>query len=248
MRTGKGLLDCHTHVVPSLDDGARSVEEGLELCRMALEAGTTTLFATPHVHAGWDTYPWTPEREQIYEVALAEMRDVVAGWGLDLRRGFEIFPTEVREDDVVAFGLEGTRGVLIEFPGEWLTTFPDPLDSVALASERAENEGLLPVLAHPERSAAARGARHVLAEFVRRGWILCLNAPSLLGGHGRAAEQSAWELLADGLVGVVASDGHRRSRPPVLDGAYEEVAARLGARLARDVFAGSALRLSIGSA
>ena len=41
-----GFVDVHSHVVPSYDDGARSIEEGLELCRVAYEAGTEILNAS----------------------------------------------------------------------------------------------------------------------------------------------------------------------------------------------------------
>jgi protein-tyrosine phosphatase len=201
------------------------------------------LFATPHVHASWDTFPWSWEREELFEGALAEMRVLVAEWGLDLRRGFEVFPTELREDAVVAQELEGTGAVLVEFPGEWLTTFRDPLATVALAGEAVEAAGLVPVLAHPERCSAARSSPRVLAEFARRGWLLCVNAPSLLGRHGRAAERVAWELLDEDVVSLAASDGHRASRPPTLDRAYAAVASRYGSSRARRLFTGAALGL-----
>ena len=54
-----GFVDVHSHVVPAGDDGAATIEEGLELCRLAYEAGTEILFATPHAHAPWDHYPRT---------------------------------------------------------------------------------------------------------------------------------------------------------------------------------------------
>jgi len=44
-----GFVDCHSHVVPPGDDGAQTLEEGLELCRLAADAGTEILFAPPHV-------------------------------------------------------------------------------------------------------------------------------------------------------------------------------------------------------
>ena len=53
------FVDVHSHVVPSGDDGARSIEEGLDLCRAAVAAGTSVLFATPHV---WPMLPLTLER------------------------------------------------------------------------------------------------------------------------------------------------------------------------------------------
>src|SRR6476661_8898750 len=56
------MVDVHAHVVPTGDDGAQSIEEGLELCREASRHGTRILYATPHVHARWDSYPLTAER------------------------------------------------------------------------------------------------------------------------------------------------------------------------------------------
>ena len=55
------FVDCHSHVCPSGDDGAGSVEEGAVLCREAARRGTGVLFATPHV---WPHLPLTPEREE----------------------------------------------------------------------------------------------------------------------------------------------------------------------------------------
>ena len=89
------FVDIHSHVVPAGDDGAATIEEGLELCRLAFEAGTEILFATPHAHAPWDQYPRTEGRDRLYAESLAEMRSEVAAWGLDLRRGWEVYPSEI---------------------------------------------------------------------------------------------------------------------------------------------------------
>ena len=86
-RARRGFVDVHAHVVPSGDDGAEGVEDGLALCRMALEAGTEVLFATPHAHAPWDTFPRSPARDALYAAALPVMQKETAAWGLDLRRG-----------------------------------------------------------------------------------------------------------------------------------------------------------------
>jgi hypothetical protein len=87
------FVDVHSHGVPSGDDGAVSVEEGLELCRAAANAGTRVLFATPHTHEPLDSYPWTPQREQRDEEAFAAMQPTAERMGLDLRRGREVYPT-----------------------------------------------------------------------------------------------------------------------------------------------------------
>lgn len=234
-----GFVDVHSHVVPSGDDGARSIEEGLALCRQAVEAGTRTLFATPHVHASWDTFPLTEARSDRYEASLTVMREEVAAWGLDLRRGWEVYPSEVGSDprDLV---LEGTRGVLIEFPGSWLE-IGDTLGIVAEAATEVEEVGLVPVLAHPERCTAVAADPGSVRAFAERGWLVCLNVTSLVGKHGSTAERTAWALLEAGLVTLVASDAHGGSRPPTLDEGFEIVRRRCGEAIARPLFDGSAL-------
>jgi protein-tyrosine phosphatase len=235
-----GFVDVHSHVVPSGDDGADSIDEGLALCRLAVEAGTSVLFATPHAHAPWDTFPRTPGRDRLYAASFVEMRDEVAGWGLDLRRGWEVYPSEIAGTDPAELVLEGTRGVLIEFPGAWLE-IDDPIRAVAEAAADVEAAGLVPVLAHPERCRAVAADPFSVRSFAERGWLLCLNATSVVGRHGAAAERAAWALLEAGLVALVASDGHGISRPPTLDHAYETVREHLGDDPARSLFNGSAL-------
>jgi protein-tyrosine phosphatase len=235
-----GFVDVHSHVVPSGDDGARSIEQGLALCRLAVEAGTNILFATPHAHAAWDSYPRTPDRDRVYADSFAVMRDEVAAWGLDLRRGWEVYPSEIAGSNPSELVLEGTRGVLIEFPGTWLE-IDDPIGAVAEGAAAVEAAGLVPVLAHPERCRAVAADPGTVRSFVERGWLLCLNAPSLTGGHGETAGLTAWALLEAGLVAVVASDSHSALRPPTLAAGYEAVRERLGAEIARPLFDGSAL-------
>jgi protein-tyrosine phosphatase len=235
-----GFVDVHSHVVPSGDDGSRTIEQGLALCRLAVEAGTAILFATPHVHAPWDSYPWTPGREEVYLRNLAEMQAEVAEWGLDLRQGWELFPSEVATRDPNDFALAGTRGVLVEFPGSWLE-IEDSIAVVTGAVAGVEAAGLVPVLAHPERNRAVAANPECVLPLVERGALLCLNAPSVLGLHGSTAERTAWELLDRGLIRLAASDAHSDSRPPTLDAAYDLVRARLGEDAARPLFDGSAL-------
>ena len=234
------FVDIHSHVVPSGDDGATSVEEGLELCRLARDSGTRVLFATPHAHAAWDSFPWTQHRGSIFEEAFPVMRDTVAAWGLDLRRGLELYPTEIPERGIEALALEGTRAVLVEFPGWWV----DVEDAVALTLAGCEcvaAAGLVPVLAHPERCPAIARDPAAVAPFVERAWPLCVNGASLTGEHGRRSHEAGWRLIDDGVVSLVASDGHRAERPPRLDLAFKAVADHLGEDAARPLFEGEAL-------
>jgi len=238
------IVDCHSHLVPSGDDGVRTVEEGLELLRIAHRHGTRTLYATPHVHAAWDSYPLSAERLARYDAAFPRMRAEAASFGLDLQRGFEVFPGALADDvDRRDYALGDSGCILIEFPGSWCQgVVDDPLQLVWEEAERAEGVGLLPVLAHPERSNEVWGHPRRLERFVERGWPLCLNASSLHGDPDRSPPtRTMWELLDLGLGDLVASDAHRATRGPELDRAYRLVAGRVGERRARAMFDGSAL-------
>jgi protein-tyrosine phosphatase len=227
-----GFVDCHSHVVPSGDDGAATVAEGLALCDEAARHGTRVLFATPHV---WPDLTLTPAREEQVRRDFAE----IAKWaGLELRLGYELTPTRaLLEEDPRRYELGGTGCVLMEVP---FTGRIDPLHALA---EHAEAAGLTPVIAHPERSECVRAEPRLAFELAERGWLLQVNATSILGRHGPSAETIGWRLLElpNALVG---SDGHRTTRPPHLDEAYRAARARLGGDHVRRLFDGSALGLA----
>jgi len=136
--------------------------------------------------------------------------------------------------------LEGTRAVLVEFPGHWLR-LDDDSALVVEAVERVAGASLVPVVAHPERSLGLPADFAVARTLVELGSLLCPNGDSFLGVNGPQAEQLAWRLVDEGLVALVASDGHRASRPPRLDAAYHALAARYGAPAAGRLVDGSAL-------
>jgi protein-tyrosine phosphatase len=236
----EGFVDVHSHTVPSGDDGARSIEEAVELCGLALAGGTRVLFATPHAHAAWDRYPLSVERERLFEQALPVVSHLVSAWGLELRRGFEVFPTELRDRDPYEFVLEGTRAVLLEFPGSWLD-LADDSSLVLEAVERLMAVELVPVIAHPERSIGLQADFGIARALVENGCLLCPNGDSALGENGPLAEQAFWRLMDEGLVALVASDGHNRQRPPRLDHAQRLLVERYGEASIEMLFDGSAI-------
>ena len=224
------FVDCHSHVVPSGDDGVQSLADGIELCRDAARRGTTILFATPHV---WPHLPLTEQREAEVRARFEQMR---ARAGLDLRLGWELTPhAGLLEEDPRRYVLEGTDAVLMEVPFLGDTAF------LVRLAEHVETAGLRPVIAHPERTEAVLSRPALADELAERGWALQVNASSLLGRHGADPEHAAWQLLERGTAALVASDGHRRTRPPFLDEAYALARTRLG-DASRRFFDGSAIR------
>jgi len=223
------FVDCHSHVVPSGDDGAATIQDGLALCKSAAQRGTAVLFATPHV---WPYFTLSEEREAEILSAYERMRPHA---GLELRLGFELTPaTALLEEDPSRYLLEGTTCVLMEVP------FSGPTDLLYALAEHVEAAGLRPVIAHPERTEAVLENPAIADDLADRGWMLQINATSLTGRHGPEPEELGWSLLERGLGKLVASDGHRTTRPAHLDDAYALAEQRLGER-ALSLFDGSAL-------
>jgi protein-tyrosine phosphatase len=224
------FVDVHSHVVPSGDDGAQRVVEGLGLCREAAAHGTAILYATPHV---WPHLTLTGERERAVRANFAEMAEQA---GLELRLGFELTPAPpLLEQDLSRYTLEGTNAVLIEVP------FTGSEKLLIAICERMETQGLQPVIAHPERTQSVLERPSLGRELAERGWLLQVNGSSLTARHGPEIEGLAWGLVDDGLVSLVGSDGHRGTRPALLDDAYAAAVTRVGETQARSLFDGSAI-------
>ena len=211
-------VDLHFHLLPGVDDGPADLDESLDLARAALRAGTGTVVATPHVRPDLGLIDPREILERVRELRAALAS---ADLPLEITCGGElghdmVFDLTREELDLLAQGPPGSRWLLVETPFHGIgEDF-----HAATAALRALGFGVL--VAHPERSAdaaldGAAGLRRELAA----GSLAQVNAPSLTGGHGQDARSSAWELLEEGLVAVIASDAHGPTRPPALRLAYE---------------------------
>jgi protein-tyrosine phosphatase len=227
----QSFVDVHSHVCPAGDDGAKTVEQGRELCRAAARQGTRILFATPHV---WPHLSLDPARERGIRDAFARLAPQA---GLELRLGFELTPsTWLLQDDLRRYELDGTGAVLIELP------FSGPADLFFGLAERATEQGLRVIAAHPERAGSILAEPGLTAEISERGWLVQVNGSSLTGWDGPEIEELGWRFVGDGTASLVASDGHRPTRPPHLDAAHERAVERFGSGASR-LFDGSALGL-----
>jgi protein-tyrosine phosphatase len=230
--THGGFVDCHSHAVPSGDDGAQNLDEAVWLARHAGEHGTRILFTTPHV---WPALTLTEERERLVRARFAELRERSP---IELRLGWELTPHhELLEQDLRRYELPGTGAVLIEVP------FSGSADILFRCLNRLAEQGLTAVIAHPERTQVVQDEPALLRDLAGPGRLLQVNATSLLGHHGDIAEELGWHLVETGGASLVASDGHRPTRPARLDDAYEIAAARVGEEALR-LFDGSALGLA----
>ena len=196
------MIDLHSHILPGLDDGSRDLDESLAIARSMVEDGVTVVAATPHVR---DDYPTTPEA---MSEALALVRDAVAdaGIALDVRAGGEIaldWLGRLEPETLARFGLGGNPSLaLVEYPYYGRPLF------LARQCESLRRQGVVPVIAHPERSQVVQEKPWVLEEAVNEGAVIQLTAGSLDGRLGGRASACARTLLDLELAHLVASDAH----------------------------------------
>jgi protein-tyrosine phosphatase len=211
-RIHPGRTDIHFHALADVDDGPATMEDSLELARLAVRDGTRTVVATPHIRREYLADP----SEVRPRVAELQDRLRLEGIPLSVLPGGELDAEMVgsltqEELDGIAVGRIGARWLLLEAPFEGLEGLVDPA-----AELRARGFGV--VLAHPERAAGvlAGGCRLLRAQLAA-GCVTQVSASSLMGAHGHEAQASAWTLIDYGLAHVVASDAHSRRRAPCLE-------------------------------
>lgn len=213
------MIDLHSHVLPGVDDGARTIDDSRQLARRAASEGITAIAATPHVRAD---YPTTPDRMEdgveTLRVDFAEQRipiEILHGGEIDLDAMRQLGPDDLRRFTIAQSG----RYLLVEFPYTgW------PLDLEQKLFDLALN-GIVPILAHPERNREVQADPRRLAPFVGRGGLVQVTAASLEGRIGRGSRKAAEDLIEAGHAHLLASDAHTPEvREVGLAGAVEAVA------------------------
>ncbi|MGD0579627.1 MAG: CpsB/CapC family capsule biosynthesis tyrosine phosphatase [Bryobacteraceae bacterium] len=222
------MIDIHSHILPGLDDGAATMEDTVELLRMARETGTTAIVASPHA----DTqYKFDPEK---VDALISEARER-AGLGLRIVRGCDFHLMLDNIQDALAhptrYTINAGPYLLMELSD--MMIFPN----TGRMWQELEDAGMRIILTHPERNPLLQDQMDRIEQWVEQGRYMQLTAQSLLGQFGPKAHRFAVSMIEKGLAHFVASDGHDlRGRPPRLDRAFQWVAARYGRELAELLF------------
>ena len=218
------MIDLHSHLLPAIDDGSRSVEQSLEVLRQFATNGVEHVVLTPHLKASRierDGEGMVGRRATSF-LALQEQ----AGDRPRLHLGFEIlldqpFPAVATGDR--RFALAGSRYYLVEFPLSIVGTFTTP------AVARIAEAGAVPLVAHIERYGSVTPG--LVAAWREAGAKTQVDATTLTRAGPRGA--IAREMLAYGLVDIVAADNHgdrrtmRTAREYLEEHGHEETARLL---------------------
>ncbi len=199
------MFDLHSHILPGLDDGSQSLDESLEMARMAAESGVRAVVATPHCLG---------DRARDVARAFILLRDALEETKipLTLYPGMEIFGStntaELLKNNRL-FTLNGSRYPLIEF------AFRTDGEEETAVLRQVIDAGYTPVVAHPERYIYVQQDPELMNIWKEMGCLFQINRGSLLGRFGRREQAMAYALVDRGFATVVASDAHSpRMRTP----------------------------------
>lgn len=215
------MNDIHCHILFGLDDGAVSIEESVEMAKLARSGGTRRIIATPHSNVtGSYRNIWCPE----FADMLERLNDRLGTQGIDIEifPGQEIFCGEnfmnlLLDDKLIT--LNNSKYPLVEFD------FYEHSASVYMKIKKIVSEGYVPVVAHPERYAFVSEDETSAIKLKNLGCLLQVNKGSLQGNFGRSAYKTAKFLLDNSFADFVASDAHSPyMRTPHLAEAFEIVA------------------------
>lgn len=188
------MIDVHTHLLPGVDDGSRSIESSVETLRRFAADGVTAVVCTPHLNASRVAEAPHERHDELLAQLAAAAPSVPR-----LLRGFEILLDAPGADlSDARLGLGGSTARLLEFARMGLPpTAPKEL-------LRLRMSGLVPIVAHPERYWGCNVA--VVQKWRGSGAVIQMDVTAILGP--RRMHRFAEELLARGMVDLFASDTH----------------------------------------
>ena len=197
------MIDIHSHIVFDVDDGAKSIEQSVELIKEAKEAGFEKIILTPHYIENY----YEVDKKEI-EKRVSDIKDKLLeiNCHIMLYIGNEIYITENIIELIKnqkASSINDKKYVLFELP----------LNSEVMNLNRVvyqilEN-GKIPILAHPERYPFVQKDVNTLIPLIQEGVLIQSNYGSIIGQYGKHAKKTIKKMLKHNMVHMLGSDAHR---------------------------------------
>ena len=195
------MIDLHSHIIPNVDDGSRTINESIEILNEAKKVGFSDVILTSHYISEYNET--NAEELVILKEKLQEKTNDIS-----LHSGMEIYIDEkigelIQSKKVLT--LEGSRYLLMELP---LSNNVNYLDYVVYS---LQNNNIIPIIAHPERYSAVQNNYKIVEEYREKGCLIQSNYASILGYYGKGAQKTVKMLLKNNFVDFLGSDCHRRN-------------------------------------
>lgn len=215
------MIDIHCHLMPAVDDGAKTLEDSLKIFRSATNAGITDIILTPHYIKGTDYEFNNRSKNQIIEILKEALRR--ENIKIKIYTGNEVYidqklPEMIKKGKVAT--LANSRYLLLELP---INSEDNSAGNVIF---ELKSMGITPIIAHPERYEYIKAHPERVKRYLELGCLLQGDYHSLFGKYGRKAQKTLKMLIKRGQISFLASDTHKASQAYRLAEA-EKVALRL---------------------
>ncbi len=199
------MIDIHSHILPNIDDGSRSIEETFNLIKEAKQAGFDGIICTSHY---MENYYETnrPEREVWINAIQENLKN--KNIEMDLYLGNEIYMSENiihLLEDGKATTMNDTSYVLFELPMN-----AEPMNLYDVVYEMQQYK-IVPILAHPERYSFVQTDPELIYDLIEKGVLMQANYGSIIGQYGKKAEMIVKKFLENNMIHLLGSDVHRQN-------------------------------------
>lgn len=208
------MKDIHSHYLPGVDDGAKTIESTRRMLESAKNNGVTHVMFTPHYVPNSDFSSNKKTNKEIFKDIKVMAKEE---YGINIYLGNEVYITP----DILDYfdkdelnTLNDSNYMLFEIP------MHNKVSNVKSIFLEILNRGIIPILAHPERYEAYYKDFDFFFELREMGVLMQVNYPSLIGMYGPKAKKMAKHLLKMNLISFVGSDIHS-----VKEGKYEKLDA-----------------------
>lgn len=202
-------VDMHSHILPGIDDGCKTVEDSLNLLQRLSALGLDTFYFTPHIFQ--DIYPNTPE-------SIARAFGYLQG--TDAQALLAGYAAEYMVDGHFDHRLEKEEQPLATLPGKHVLiemSYIQESKSIEKNIFDLQIKGYQPILAHPERYVFYHENPKAIERFKDLGCLLQLNVLSVFGYYGSREKKTAKYLLDRGLIDFVGTDAHHERHIHMLE-------------------------------
>ncbi|RDY61971.1 tyrosine-protein phosphatase [Flagellimonas nanhaiensis] len=196
-----GLVDIHNHILPGIDDGAKTAEESIELIQQFSNYGIKSLICTPHImHGYYDNTAKTIKNS--FEILQKELASTALDSKIEYAAEHMIddnFEALLDKKEVMPLKKDY---LLIEM------SYLQPSFNFDIAIEKIAKHSYFPILAHPERYIYFHKQYGTYSNLKTKGILFQLNLLSLGDYYGKEIQQVAEKLLKDKIVDYVGTDIH----------------------------------------
>ena len=196
------MIDIHSHILPGIDDGAKTERDSIEMAKVAVEEGITTIIATPHHRNG----VFDNEKDLIIKM-VDTLNGLLAEEGIPLTvlpgQETRIHGDMIDElDNQIMLPLNETKYVFVEFSSSHIPQYTSQmLFDIQMA-------GYIPIIVHPERNQVLLDNPNRLYDFVKKGALTQVTAASLVGKFGKDIQKFSRRIIDANLAHFIASDAH----------------------------------------